>query len=62
MVSSNLAPQYNALLDLASESGIYQFSPQWLGPPVQQFLPWGQLAALEVLNAAIGLANDTSER
>lgn len=57
-----LSTQYNALMDLASEAGTYQFSPQWPGPPVRQFLPWGQLAALEVLNAVIGLANDTSER
>lgn len=27
----------------------------WSGPPVEQLLPWGQLAALDVLNAAVGI-------
>ncbi|KAJ3477101.1 hypothetical protein NLI96_g10697 [Meripilus lineatus] len=61
LIKAFIIVQYNALMDLASEAGTYQFSPQWPGPPVRQFLPWGQLAALEVLNAVIGLANDTSE-
>lgn len=47
--------QYNALLELASESDSYHFSWQWQGPPNTQLLPWGQAAALPVLNAAIGL-------
>ena len=27
----------------------------WPGPPVDHLLPWGQLAALDVLNAAVGI-------
>lgn len=47
--------QYNALLDFARNDS-YSFSPSWLGPPPSHFLPWGQLAALDVLNAGIGIA------
>ena len=49
-------PQYNALLDLASFSGVNEFSPSWLGPPVSQHLPWGQAAAIDVLIAAFNIA------
>lgn len=45
--------QYNALLDLASNPGSNIYSPAWEGPP-QGFTTWGQLAALDVLNSAIG--------
>ncbi|VDC00024.1 unnamed protein product [Peniophora sp. CBMAI 1063] len=46
--------QYNALLDLASNNGSI-YSPNWLGPTVTTAVPWGQLAAMEVLNAAIAM-------
>ncbi|KAJ3484812.1 hypothetical protein NLI96_g5390 [Meripilus lineatus] len=48
--------QYNALVDLASFPGVNEFSPSWLGPPVSQHLPWGQAAAIDVLNAASDIA------
>ncbi|KAJ3476801.1 hypothetical protein NLI96_g10910 [Meripilus lineatus] len=46
--------QYNALLDLAKTPGLPQFTSDWPGPPSGSFLPWGQLAALDVFNAALG--------
>lgn len=47
--------QYNALLELASNDS-YNFSSSWPGPPPTHLLPWGQVAALDVLNAGIGIA------
>ncbi|KAI0812669.1 hypothetical protein BC629DRAFT_1589397 [Irpex lacteus] len=47
----------NALLDLASAPEGHQYSPRWEGPRPTQILPWGQLAALDVLTAAVGLGN-----
>ena len=32
-----------------------RYSPNWLGPAIDQPLPWGQLAALDVLTSSIGL-------
>lgn len=52
--------QFNALHDLASTSGSNNYSPKWEGPPPTQFLPWGQLAALDVLNSATGLIGNMS--
>ncbi|KAI0090060.1 hypothetical protein BDY19DRAFT_748273 [Irpex rosettiformis] len=49
--------QLNALLDLASVTGSNQYSPRWEGPPPKALLPWGQLAAADVLVAALGLAD-----
>jgi len=43
--------QYNALLDLASTGNNY--SAKWLGPGPTSFNSWGQLAALDVLVAAV---------
>lgn len=43
-------------MDLARQPGTSQFSPQWLGPPPDRLLPWGQVAAMDVLNAALGFA------
>ncbi|KAJ3481420.1 hypothetical protein NLI96_g7677 [Meripilus lineatus] len=58
LIKAFLTVQYNALLDLASEPGVYQFSSKWQGPPYGQLLPWGQAAALPVLDAALGLVTD----
>ena len=52
---TNLMLQYNALLDFAKDDS-YGFSSSWLGPPPSRLLPWGQLAALDVLNAGIRIA------
>ncbi|KAI0083240.1 hypothetical protein BDY19DRAFT_998713 [Irpex rosettiformis] len=49
--------QLNALLDLASVTGSNQYSPRWEGPPPEALLPWGQLAAADVLVAAVGLTD-----
>ncbi|CAL1699053.1 unnamed protein product [Somion occarium] len=48
--------QYNALLDLASAPGSNLYSPRLHGPPVDHLLPWGQLAALDILNSAMSFA------
>jgi len=53
LIHSYVDVQYNALLDLASNPGSNIYSPAWEGPP-QGFTTWGQLAALDVLNSAIG--------
>ena len=45
--------QYNALLDLASNGSSY--SASWTGPAPSAFTAWGQLAALDVLTAAVGV-------
>ncbi|KAJ3480127.1 hypothetical protein NLI96_g8570 [Meripilus lineatus] len=47
---------YYALLNAATVPGVYHFSPAWNGPPARQLLPWGQIAAMDVLNAALGFA------
>lgn len=49
--------QLNALVDLASSPQGNQYSPQWEGPGPTKVLPWGQLAALDVLNAAVGFGD-----
>ncbi|KZV69018.1 hypothetical protein PENSPDRAFT_493617 [Peniophora sp. CONT] len=51
--------QYNALLDLASHNGDF-YSPVWTGPALQTRVPWGQLSALEVLNAAINMSSTST--
>jgi len=51
LIHSYVDVQYNALLDLAATGDTY--SSSWTGPP-QSFTTWGQLAALDVLNSAIG--------
>ncbi|CAL1707092.1 unnamed protein product [Somion occarium] len=49
-----LAVQFNAVLDLARPPNSTLFSPSWRGPPVtDRALPWGQLLALDVLNAGL---------
>ena len=55
-VSYLTALQYNALVDLASSNGSF-YSPIWTGPPLNASLPWGQLCAMDVLNAAIGMSS-----
>ncbi|VDB83069.1 unnamed protein product [Peniophora sp. CBMAI 1063] len=46
--------QFNALQDLAYNHDTY--SPVWTGPQLPQMVPWGQLAAIPVLSAAIKMA------
>ncbi|KAJ3481290.1 hypothetical protein NLI96_g7755 [Meripilus lineatus] len=55
LIEAYINVQYNALLDLASRDS-YSFSSSWPGPPPTRLLPWGQVAALDVLNAGIGMA------
>ncbi|KAJ3481295.1 hypothetical protein NLI96_g7759 [Meripilus lineatus] len=55
LIEAYINVQYNALLELASNDS-YNFSSSWPGPPPTHLLPWGQVAALDVLNAGIGIA------
>ncbi|VDC00026.1 unnamed protein product [Peniophora sp. CBMAI 1063] len=61
LIQAFMMVQYNALLDLASSNGDF-YSPVWIGPTLKEMVPWGQISALEVLNAAIDMtpANETS--
>ncbi|TRM58168.1 hypothetical protein BD626DRAFT_573803 [Schizophyllum amplum] len=53
LIHSYVCVQFNALLDLAATG--YTYSSAWAGPP-QGFTTWGQMAALDVLVAAIHAA------
>ncbi len=55
-IMANPLLQLNALLDLAEISGTNQFSPGCVGPAYNGLLPWTQLVAMDVFNAAIGMA------
>ncbi|KAJ3476800.1 hypothetical protein NLI96_g10908 [Meripilus lineatus] len=57
LAGSFITVQLNALLDLAKTQGSDQFSPSWPGPMSETFLPLGQLVALDVFDAAVGMAN-----
>ena len=43
------------MINFARSPNSDRYSPNWLGPAVDQLLPWGQLAALDVLISSIGL-------
>ena len=43
------------MVNLARSPNSDRYSPNWLGPAIIQQLPWGQLAALDVLTSSIGL-------
>ena len=43
------------MVNLARSPNSDRYSPKWMGPAVDQQLPWGQLAALDVLTSSIGL-------
>ncbi|KAK7688647.1 hypothetical protein QCA50_008185 [Cerrena zonata] len=60
LIKAYLMLQYNAVLNNARYPGTDYYVQSWTGPPVPSMLPWGQLAAADVLNAAIGLAADPS--
>ncbi|KAF8889506.1 glycoside hydrolase [Gymnopilus junonius] len=53
LIRSYTDVQYNALLDLSSNGTFY--SASWPGPKPTVFTSWGQLAALDVLTAAVGV-------
>ncbi|KAG2341871.1 endo-1,6-alpha-mannosidase [Suillus weaverae] len=57
LIRSYTDVQYNALLDLASNSssGSTWYSPAWEGPAPTSFVPWGQLAAVDVLVSAVSV-------
>ncbi|KAG1775154.1 endo-1,6-alpha-mannosidase [Suillus placidus] len=57
LIRSYTDVQYNALLDLASNSssGSTWYSPAWEGPGPTSFIPWGQLAAVDVLVSAVSV-------
>ncbi|KAI0029035.1 Six-hairpin glycosidase-like protein [Vararia minispora EC-137] len=56
LIEAYILVQHNALLDLATVSGSNHYSNSWIGPPVSALLPWGQIAALDVLNSAFDMA------
>ncbi|CAL1717365.1 unnamed protein product [Somion occarium] len=60
LIQSYITVQYNALVDLAKAPSNDYYAPRWQGPPAESFLPWGQLAALDVLNSAAGMSQEPS--
>jgi hypothetical protein len=56
LIEAYILVQHNALLDLATVPGKNTYSSSWIGPPVSELLPWGQVAALDVLNSAFSIA------
>ncbi|KAJ3480126.1 hypothetical protein NLI96_g8573 [Meripilus lineatus] len=56
LIRAYIMVQFNSIMNVATVPGANQFSPTWFGPPAGRLLPWGQVAALDVLNAALGLA------
>ncbi|KAK7688601.1 hypothetical protein QCA50_008139 [Cerrena zonata] len=56
LIESFLTVQHNAILNLAKYPGSDWYTPTWAGPPVPIMLPWGQLAAMDVLSSAISFA------
>ncbi|KAF7792857.1 hypothetical protein EIP86_003958 [Pleurotus ostreatoroseus] len=52
--------KFNALRDLAYNPAIEAYSPMWEGPPVSQLFSWGQLDALDVLNSAFAMTNNSA--
>ncbi|KIJ61602.1 glycoside hydrolase family 76 protein [Hydnomerulius pinastri MD-312] len=57
LIQSYTDVQLNALLDLAStnSSGTAWYSPAWAGPAPTSLIPWGQLAASDVLVSAVNV-------
>ncbi|KIM38391.1 hypothetical protein M413DRAFT_447860 [Hebeloma cylindrosporum] len=53
LLHSYIDVQYNALLDLAKSPSGNFYSANWRGPQPTAFTSWGQLAALDVLVAAV---------
>ncbi|KAF8961945.1 hypothetical protein BDZ97DRAFT_1905388 [Flammula alnicola] len=51
LIRAYIDVQYNALLELAANGSSY--SANWSGPTPTSFTSWGQLAALDVLTAAV---------
>ncbi|KAK7688563.1 hypothetical protein QCA50_008101 [Cerrena zonata] len=60
LIKAFLLVQYNAVLNLARYPGTSWYTQSWTGPPVPSLLPWGQLAAADLLNSAVGLAAEPS--
>lgn len=52
--------QYNAAITFARSPGTDFYTYHWSGPPATSMTPWGQLAAADVLNSAIGLIAEPS--
>ncbi|KAK7682555.1 hypothetical protein QCA50_014355 [Cerrena zonata] len=57
LIQSYVMVQFNALLELAKAPDNDYFSPLWHGPADPKLIPQGQLSALDVFNAAAGMAN-----
>ncbi|KAK7688580.1 hypothetical protein QCA50_008118 [Cerrena zonata] len=59
LIEGFLTIQYNTILNLARYPNTNWYSPIWTGPPIPSMLPWGQLAAIDVFNSVIGLADES---
>ncbi|KAJ3551608.1 hypothetical protein NM688_g4606 [Phlebia brevispora] len=55
-IEAYLYVQFNALRDLALNPANNSYSPDWQGPAIEPVLSWGQLNALDVMNAAFAMA------
>ena len=53
-----LRPKYNALLNIAKVPNSSWYALSWTGPPIPSRLAQGQLAALDVFNAVVGLPDE----
>ncbi|KAI3605511.1 glycoside hydrolase family 76 protein [Moniliophthora roreri] len=59
-IQQYLSVQYNAVLDLATESGSNVYGTSFAGPPPNQFTADGQIRSQSILLGAISLRNDTT--
>ncbi|KAI0071041.1 hypothetical protein K474DRAFT_1712804 [Panus rudis PR-1116 ss-1] len=55
LIQSYITVQYNALLDFSRIPEGHFYSPIWRPPPASHLIPWGQVAAIDVMNSAIDL-------
>ncbi|KAK7688612.1 hypothetical protein QCA50_008150 [Cerrena zonata] len=61
LIEKFLTVQHNAILNLARYPGTNWYTHAWTGPPVPTMLPWGQLAAMDVLSSAISFAANITD-
>ncbi|KAK7688606.1 hypothetical protein QCA50_008144 [Cerrena zonata] len=61
LIEKFLTVQHNAILNVARYPDTDWYTPTWFGPPVPTMLPWGQLAAMDVLSSAISFTANTTD-
>ncbi|VDB84784.1 unnamed protein product [Peniophora sp. CBMAI 1063] len=59
-IEAYITVQFNALLDHARDPNTDFYSTAWIGPPASSFIAGGNIAALDVLNAAFSFVEDAS--